>query len=500
VARLRASDVQTQLESIRALLEAHTGNDVCDVEFTVEDGKLYVVEARRARRSPIANLRFALQFLEEGQITLPEALRRVRPEDVHACLAPHIASEKHLQKVGTGMPVSSGAATGHALLVPSGDGASESRPPQIFVANEVSPDHLRSLFIADGILTMAGGMTSHAALISRNLGKPCVVGLGGVVEAVHGTIKLASGQTIRSNRWVTINGSTGDVFLGRAAIESPKWHTRPETEALNRILSFSVLHNLIPLDASGHCWRIWDYFVHGLPLVDRSNAKRPVEATRAIYQTPELSRNRLSAVTRLERKNTTAIVWGLHRTLSRTLSGRLGIGQHYRYFRPLWNPQERIERDDDDNRQLVGLEYFDINRYIDWLPDVARLSIRLEVQIPEGQSGCFLDRTNPLGDSVIEQGEEIRRLEIMVNKSRLFVEDWPKFYNYFRRREYTTVIYETAATDASELKDFLTRSPAAWASRPALLDLCRSLGLISGRRVTEVGMSFVGLRSWEMST
>jgi phosphohistidine swiveling domain-containing protein len=499
VAELSSDELLRHLRETRNALEQYAGDDVCDFEFVVEDGKVFVTNSRVAKRTAIANLRFALQFLAEGRITLPTFLARIRPRDVQAFIGPTLAPSNRLVAAGRGLPASSGVATGQVVFPAGERGTQVTASPTILVTHEVVPDDLPLLCRAKGCLTMVGGMTSHAAVICRQLGLSSVVNFGGRVDSALPALHLRDGQQVREGDWLTIDGTTGEVFLGKAKFQYHRWQDTIETSILHDLLNLAVLHNLVPKDCCGHCWRIRDYFSHGVPLVDVRTEKRPTQASVAPKRPSAERMRQLNSVALSDRDNITAVIWGLHRTLGRVLANRLGIGQHHRYVRPLWDPADHEAEGRDWLSQGVGIEFFDINRFVDWLPDIARIAIRLQIEYQHGESGCFLDHTNPNGDSLVEHSETVSRYELLVNESHVSPLDLAAFYNYVRRREYRFSVYFDYGTQAEDLRSFLSSPLGEWAQHPELVELSRILGLVVGTKLTDVGKSFVGQLTWKES-
>ena len=248
------------LTEAREIAERHF-QDVCDMEFSVQNGQLYILQACRAKRTPIANLRFALQFLVEGKIGPQDVLCRVSPSDVATWLLPVIENGNDLRLVGNGLPACAGIATGKVVFRSSDalDCAAK-KTPVILARNEVSPEDLRGMFCSEGVLTTRGGVSSHAALVSRQMGKPCVCGY----SPKHAMVDNDGGvrSLFQAGSWITINGLSGEVFEGRAKCKTQSWRDYPELVALAEIVSWAVTSGNAPRDAVGQTWRMSDFFLH----------------------------------------------------------------------------------------------------------------------------------------------------------------------------------------------------------------------------------------------
>ena len=204
------------------LLEKHY-RDMQDMEFTVEDGRLYMLQTRSGKRTAKASLRIAVEMAEEGLISREEAIRRVDPAALDQLLHPTIDPQAKRDVIATGLPASPGAASGEIVF--SSDAADEAKAQGrkvILVRVETSPDDINGMHVAEGILTTRGGMTSHAAVVARGMGKPCVSGAGTVrVDYKAGTM-TASGKSFRAGDVITVDGSNGQVMSGAVPMLKPE--------------------------------------------------------------------------------------------------------------------------------------------------------------------------------------------------------------------------------------------------------------------------------------
>ncbi len=196
-------------------LEAHY-RDMQDVEFTIERGKLWMLQTRSGKRTAKAALKIAVDMAAEGLITREEAVGRIEPNSLDQLLHPTLNPDAPRTLIARGLPASPGAATGEIVFTAEeaerlrGEGHDV-----ILVRNETSPEDISGMVAALGVLTARGGMTSHAAVVARGMGKPCVCGAGAVkIDAKLGTMSVA-GKTWRAGDIVTIDGSSGEVYDGR---------------------------------------------------------------------------------------------------------------------------------------------------------------------------------------------------------------------------------------------------------------------------------------------
>ena len=206
-----------QLREITQRLEKHY-RDVQDFEFTIEDGKLYLLQTRTGKRTAQAAVRIAVEMAGEGLITRDEAIMRVEPAALDQLLHPRLDPAAKLTAIATGLAASPGAAVGKAVF--DADAAAERGKSEkvILVRKETTPDDIHGMDAAQGILTATGGMTSHAAVVARGMGKPCVSGAGDV-RVDDAARRFAVGDVIvKENDWISIDGSTGRVFTGQAPL------------------------------------------------------------------------------------------------------------------------------------------------------------------------------------------------------------------------------------------------------------------------------------------
>jgi pyruvate,orthophosphate dikinase len=229
IASLKAEmpDVYRQVQETARRLEAHY-RDVQDIEFTVEKGKLFMLQTRSAKRTPMAALKIAVDFVSEGVLDRAEAIGRISPEDLTSILMPRFetaAKQAFVEKgslLAQGVGGSPGAASGVVVMDP--DRAvelAETGTKVILVRPETSPDDVHGIIKAQGVLTSHGGMTSHAAVVTRGLGKACVVGCGELHFNMTNRTATSRGMTITEGDLISIDGATGEVFLGEVPSEVP---------------------------------------------------------------------------------------------------------------------------------------------------------------------------------------------------------------------------------------------------------------------------------------
>ncbi|MCA3664451.1 MAG: pyruvate, phosphate dikinase, partial [Methylobacterium sp.] len=204
------------------LLENHY-RDMQDLEFTVQQGKLWMLQTRNGKRTARAALRIAVDLANEGLISQEEAVKRVDPASLDQLLHPTIDPKATRLQFSTGLPASPGAATGEIVF--TSEEAEEARKAKrkcILVRVETSPEDIHGMHAAEGILTTRGGMTSHAAVVARGMGKPCVSGAGSIrIDMATGTMTCA-GKVLKRGDFITIDGGNGQVLVGEVAMLQPE--------------------------------------------------------------------------------------------------------------------------------------------------------------------------------------------------------------------------------------------------------------------------------------
>jgi pyruvate,orthophosphate dikinase len=211
-----------ELVKVRETLERHY-RDMQDIEFTVQQNKLYMLQTRNGKRTAAASLKIAVDMAREGLIDQTEAVKRVDPKALDQLLHPTLDPKAPRKQLAKGLPASPGAASGIAVF--SSDEA-EARAAKgeavILVRIETSPEDIHGMHAAKGILTTRGGMTSHAAVVARGMGRPCVAGAGSITVDYGQQTLSAGGKRVNAGEIITLDGATGEVFIGPVAMIEPK--------------------------------------------------------------------------------------------------------------------------------------------------------------------------------------------------------------------------------------------------------------------------------------
>ncbi len=215
-------EVYGQLADVFRIVETHY-RDMQDIEFTVERGKLWMLQTRSGKRTAKAALKIAVDMASEGLITREEAILRVEPAALDQLLHPTLDPSAKRDVLTKGLPASPGAASGKIVFdADSAEKAAANGESVILVRVETSPEDIHGMHAAKGILTARGGMTSHAAVVARGMGRPCVSGAGGIVIDAKAKLLRVGGRELREGDILTLDGATGEVMAGAVATVQPE--------------------------------------------------------------------------------------------------------------------------------------------------------------------------------------------------------------------------------------------------------------------------------------
>ena len=211
-----------QFQEIADLLERHY-KDVQDLEFTIERGKLYMLQTRAGKRTGAAAVKIAVDMVKEGLIDKATAVKRVDPALLDQLLHPMIDPKAKVQVIGTGLPASPGAATGKVVFdADEAEALGTNGEKVILVRVETAPEDFHGMAAAQGFLTARGGMTSHAAVVARGMGKPCVAGASDILIDYAKKQFSSNGVVVKHGDYITIDGTTGRIILGQAPVVEPE--------------------------------------------------------------------------------------------------------------------------------------------------------------------------------------------------------------------------------------------------------------------------------------
>jgi pyruvate,orthophosphate dikinase len=215
-------EAYAELNKVRDVLEKHY-KDMQDIEFTVQQNKLYMLQTRSGKRSAAASLRIAVEMAESGLIDRDTAIMRVNPASLDQLLHPTLDPKATPKLFAKGLPASPGAASGAVVFTADeAELRSQKGDSVILVRIETSPEDIHGMHAARGILTTRGGMTSHAAVVARGMGRPCVAGAGGISVDYGAQTLSAGGVVVRAGEILTLDGATGEVFVGAVKMIEPQ--------------------------------------------------------------------------------------------------------------------------------------------------------------------------------------------------------------------------------------------------------------------------------------
>ena len=220
--RGKMPECYAEFESITEKLETHY-KDMQDMEFTIQNGRLFMLQTRNGKRTAAAAVRIAIQLVQEGVVDRRVAMQMVDPDSLDQLLHPMIDVEGELKVVAKGLAASPGAAVGRVVFT-AADAVerAEAGDPVILVRQETSPEDINGMNVSQGILTARGGLTSHAAVVARQMGKCCVTGCSALNVREDEKVIRVNGETILEGDFISLNGNTGEVILGEAKLKQPE--------------------------------------------------------------------------------------------------------------------------------------------------------------------------------------------------------------------------------------------------------------------------------------
>lgn len=455
--------MRNEQNKIKAALENYY-KDAVDIEFIFQEGKLWVLQARPAKRKGLANLKINIDLFFENVIDLNEVISRIKFRDFEEVLAPTIQNEEELSIIGEGLPASQGAATGQVFFF-ANDVLDRKSQKCILCRIGYSPEDLSGMNTAAGLVSSRGGMTSHAAVVSRGMGKPCVSGIYGLEIDYHKRTALFDNYQIHEGDWITINGSNGHIYKGKGEVISVDWRNNEQLKILYRIVEKAIGTNSLNVECIGKAWLFRDFFNHNIPLWHVKTKKQSVNNTEYIsFKQPSNSDlkkidQKLNGIP-AENEHLIQILQGLRSSLHRQLSGKVGIGNHFKYYRPLLDPMLSITTHsnypyENIKLQLLGEEFYNIGRYIPNLIDIYKVTILVEIETNTDNGLSFLDFTNPRGESLVVKDYNVKRFCLEINDIPIESDMLPNLYNKFRKREYFWNWYSENLTSHREMLDFI---------------------------------------------
>lgn len=488
----RHPEIYAELLRLRLTLESHY-KQPCEIEFCIEQGRLYVLGVRPAKMSVTAHAKTAIDFLAEGLISPEEAILQIPLDFLKHTLAPRIVSFDAITLIARGLPASAGSATGVAAFdEPSALRFAHAGHKVILIVPELTPDLIAVLYASAGVLTTRGGLTSHAAVVARGAGRPCVVGAGSIKIDKANARAIVDHHSVKSGDLITIDGSAGAIYLGAPPIESKWWWDDPVASAVAALVENVLRVGSNDENVLTKCWRLRDAFAH--------NDMRGFGLRRAHWpgarvefkDVPSHIASLLPALRGWEDGSSETVCLALSCLidgLSRVLGPAAGLGRHPDYFRPLWDPLvTKIE-----NVQLVGFEYFGINRFARYWIDLATVKIVLKVTLADDEPSWYLDRTNLDGASLAAGSLGVLAWAIWVNEAQISPAEIVTLMHFIRSREHGWKWFEINDVTYDQLRQFLTADPHPRSRDSQLYQKCLQLGLVREDRLTTIGESLVNV-------
>lgn len=498
----------TELEHYGEILEKHF-HDMMDVEFTVENGKLYILSARIGKRSKLANLKIVMSMFCEGKMSVEDVIKKIPYQQIEDLLDEEkLVNADELEFLGKGLPVSGGVGT--ATICFSIDEAEyliRKKEQFIFCQMELLTEtiELVSSKYCRGVITARGGMTSHAAVVCRGINKPCVAGFGDfnkMGDAIH-----ASGNS------VTIDGNNGNVYAGLGKIEK-NTSSVEEIKLLYELLLVVIKNNIITTETVPLIWRLWDVIVLHKRYRGNDNTKQIVNKKDYEYISfePPLRNEMEKIFSKLQCvNNANLMIEDFLGFLFSQLSAQVPIGSHYLYMRPLLNPMgtikynkvhKKVNCGDSVGIQLTGVEFFNVNRYVDFLLDIYSVKIYFCTEFfdnDEVKSNNmsyyplnYLDFTNPNGEGLIINTYNAKNVAVYINDVLIPTDKLMYIYHLLRRRKYYWSWYDENNISKNEIMDYLRTNSFYKEDDSKLYFLCEEMNLIYKGELTLAGKSLTG--------
>ena len=402
-----------ELEHYGKVLENHF-HDMMDIEFTVENGRLYIVSERIGKRTALANLKIVIDMFCEGKMSIDDVFQKLSYQQIISILDTRlIANEHKLKLLGKGMPASSGLASAKVCYTMlEAENFIEQNKEFIFCIFELSPEDIDIVTskYCKGIITARGGMTSHAAVVCRGIHKPCIVGFGDFY-------KIKDLANLYNNE-LTINCNNGSIYAGIGVLEK-KNDNLAEIKVIHELLLLVIKYNIITPEICPLVWRLWDVIELNKRYGKENSKRLVIKSDKEYISFVNPGKSEIESIqSKLQYvPNGGFLIEDLIGFLVDELSAHVSLGSHYLYTRPLLDPMdamEYFERETDDESvgmQLTGVEFFHINKYVDYLLDIYSIKIYFCTPFYKHNSRDeidnnfspmnYLDYTNPYGESLI---------------------------------------------------------------------------------------------------
>lgn len=499
--------ILTELEHYGEILEKHF-HDMVDIEFTVENDKLYILSACFGNRLALANLKIVMSMFCEGKMSVQDVITKIPYQQVESLMDEEkLVNTNKLELLGTGMAASAGVGVGEICFFSDEAGKLiENNEQFIFCQEEISPEMVEIVKskYCKGVITARGGITSHAAVICRELKKPCVIGISNFNKIID--IIPTFGNRI------TIDGNNGSVYAGAGEIEKNNFDLE-EVKLLYKLLMVVIKNNIITDDIIPLIWRLWDVIV--LHKRYRGNDNTKLNVIKKDYHYISFKAPLKDEIDEIFSNlqyfyNANIMVEDFLGFLFSQLSAEVPAGKHYLYMRPLMNPMDTIkyhknQRKDDDlaGIQLTGVEFFNVNRYVDFLLDIYSIKIYFCTEFfynNEKQTYIplnYLDFTNINGEGLIINTYNAKKVALYINDVLIPQDKLMQIYHLIRRRRYHWEWYEENNVSKNEILDYLRKKSFYKEGSSKLYFLCEELNLLYKGELTLAGKSLIGRENME---
>ena len=499
--------ILTELEHYGEILEEHF-HDMVDIEFTVENDKLYILSACFGNRLALANLKIVMSMFCEGKMSVQDVITKIPYQQVESLMDEEkLVNTNKLELLGTGMAASAGVGVGEICFFSDEAGKLiENNEQFIFCQEEISLEMVEIVKskYCKGVITARGGITSHAAVICRELKKPCVIGISNFNKIID--IIPTFGNRI------TIDGNNGSVYAGAGEIEKNNFDLE-EVKLLYKLLMVVIKNNIITDDIIPLIWRLWDVIV--LHKRYRGNDNTKLNVIKKDYHYISFKAPLKDEIDEIFSNlqyfyNANIMVEDFLGFLFSQLSAEVPAGKHYLYMRPLMNPMDTIkyhknQRKDDDlaGIQLTGVEFFNVNRYVDFLLDIYSIKIYFCTEFfynNEKQTYIplnYLDFTNINGEGLIINTYNAKKVALYINDVLIPQDKLMQIYHLIRRRRYHWEWYEENNVSKNEILDYLRKKSFYKEGSSKLYFLCEELNLLYKGELTLAGKSLIGRENME---
>lgn len=436
-----------ELADYGKILEKHF-HDMVDIDFVVEKNKLYIMSVHVAKRIGLANLKIPIDMLCEGKISIHDVFRNISTRQLIELLDEEVLLDSQdLELLAQGLPACNGVGIG-VVCYDSFYAANyiDKKEEFIFCKEELAPHEIEivSSKYCKGVMTARGGMTSHAAVICRGMGKPCVAGFGDFNRAkkrfdLYGNI--------------TVDGNSGSIYGGAGKTEKKNTNLE-EVKMLYELLWRAIKYNIITSETAPLVWRLWNLVVINKRYIKSSKKRLVIKSDDEFVNPIHCEKKEIESIYNQLRyvKNGGVLVEDFISFLFDELSAQVPLGKHFLYMRPALNPLDTIKYNEKNldteyaGTQLTGIEFFDINSFLKFAPDINSIKIYFSTKFYKkdaiDENGEFYaplnypDYTNPQGESLIINTFDADKIAICINNVQIPAEQMAEVYHLFRRRKY----------------------------------------------------------------